>query len=115
MTEKNRFRITFINQGKVYEVFARSVYQEEFYGFVTVEGLLFGERTQVVVDPSEERLRTEFEGVQRFHVPLHSLVRIDEVAEVGSARIRDMSAGMSNVHAFPGVLPPGGGGGSTRN
>jgi hypothetical protein len=31
------------------------------------------------VDPSEERLRHEFEGVQRFHVPLHSVIRIDEV------------------------------------
>ncbi|AHE98624.1 DUF1820 family protein [Thioalkalivibrio paradoxus] len=106
MADSNRFRVTFINQGKVYEVFAREVFQDRLYGFVTVEGLLFGERSQVVVDPSEERLRHEFEGVERFHVPLHAVIRIDEVAEIGSARIREMGSG-GNVHMFPGMLPPG--------
>jgi len=111
MAEQHRYRITFINQGKVYEIFARAVYQEHLYGFITVEDLVFGERSQVVVDPSEEKLRDEFAGVRRFHVPLHSVIRIDEVADFGSARIRDMSGG-SNVHVFPGLLPPGG---SNRN
>ena len=105
MANKTRFRIQFINQGKVYEIFAREVYQEQLYGFVTIEGLLFGERTQVVVDPSEERLRNEFEGVQRFHVPLHAVIRVDEVEEVGTARIRDMSPA-GNLHVLPGVVPP---------
>ena len=105
MTDETRFRVTFINQGKVYEIFAREVYQDQLYGFVTVEELLFGERSRVVVDPSEERLRHEFEGVQRFHVPLHAVIRIDEVEQVGTARIRDMTGG-GNVHVFPGVLPP---------
>ena len=108
MSDKTRFRVHFINQGKIYEVFAREVYQEQLYGFVTVEGLLFGERSQVVVDPGEERLRHEFEGVQRFHIPLHAVIRIDEVEEVGTARIRDMTPG-GNVHVLPGVLPPGSG------
>ena len=107
MPEQRRYRVTFINQGKVYEVFAREVHQEKLYGFITIENLVFGERSQVVVDPSEEKLRMEFEGVQRFHIPLHAVIRIDEVAEIGSARIRDMSAG-SNVHPFPSLLPPGG-------
>jgi hypothetical protein len=108
MNDKTRFRVHFINQGKVYEIFAREVYQEHLYGFVTIEGLLFGERSQVVVDPGEERLRHEFEGVQRFHIPLHAIIRIDEVEEIGTARIRDMTPG-SNVHVLPGVLPPGSG------
>jgi len=108
MSDKTRFRVHFINQGKIYEIFAREVYQEQLYGFVTVEGLLFGERSQVVVDPGEERLRHEFEGVQRFHIPLHAVIRIDEVQEIGTARIRDMTPG-GNVHVLPGVLPPGSG------
>nr|WP_026296424.1 DUF1820 family protein [Thioalkalivibrio sp. ALgr1] len=96
-----RYRVSFLNQGKVYEIYAREVYQDELYGFVTVEDLLFGERSQVVVDPSEERLRTEFEGVERFHVPMQALIRIDEVAAVGTPRIRDASQDSGNVHAFP--------------
>jgi hypothetical protein len=103
MEKKTRYRIHFLNNGKTYELFAREVYQDEFYGFVTIEGLLFGERSQVVVDPSEERLRSEFEGVERFHVPMHALIRIDEVTAVGTARIRDATAAGGNVHAFPGL------------
>ncbi len=103
-TSNTRYRVSFLNHGKVYEIYAREVYQDDLYGFVTVEGLLFGERSQVVVDPSEERLRTEFEGVERFHVPMHALIRIDEVAAVGTPRIRDGGGDAGNVHAFP-VLP----------
>jgi hypothetical protein len=72
MNDTTRYRVTFVNQGKVYEMFAREVYQDSLYGFVTIEDLLFGERSKVVVDPGEERLRHEFEGVERFHIPLHA-------------------------------------------
>ena len=51
---KSIYKVVFINQGKVYEVFARQVYQAEMYGFVVVEELIFGERSTVVVDPGEE-------------------------------------------------------------
>ncbi len=106
MNDTTRYRVTFVNQGKVYEMFAREVYQDSLYGFVTIEDLLFGERSKLVVDPGEERLRHEFEGVERFHIPLHAVIRIDEVAEIGIARIRDLAPG-NNVTMFPGVLPPG--------
>lgn len=81
------FRVSFVNHGKVYEVFARKVSASDLIGFVTVENLVFGERSSVVVDPSEERLRTEFAGVRRFQVPVHSVIRIDEVEKQGQARI----------------------------
>ncbi len=108
MDKNLRYRINFLNNGKTYELYARDVYQDELYGFVTIEGLLFGERTQVVVDPSEERLRTEFEGVERFHVPMHALIRIDEVTAVGTPRIHDAGTAGGNVHAFPGLPGKGG-------
>lgn len=108
MDKNLRYRINFLNNGKTYELYARDVYQDELYGFVTIEGLLFGERTQVVVDPSEERLRTEFEGVERFHVPMHALIRIDEVTAVGTPRIQDAGTAGGNVHAFPGLPGKGG-------
>lgn len=95
---KRLFRISFINQGKVYEVFARQVYQAELYGFVVLEDLVFGERSSVVVDPSEERLKAEFEGVRRSFVPMHAVIRIDEVEREGVAKISELGA---NVAQFP--------------
>ena len=54
------------------------------FGFVEVEGLLFGGKGSLVVDPSEERLQTEFAGVERTYIPMHSVIRIDEVEKKGT-------------------------------
>ena len=59
------YKITFLNKGKVYEVFAKQVYQSDLYGFVEVEDYMFDAKTQMVVDPSEEKLKAEFNGVKR--------------------------------------------------
>lgn len=95
MPAKPLFRIAFVNHGKVYEVYARKVGQGAMLGFVDVEDLVFGERSTVVVDPSEEKLSTEFSGVRRFHVPVHSVIRIDEVEKRGTARILPFEGGVS--------------------
>ena len=34
---KSIYRVLFINQGKLYELYARSIYQGELYGFIEVE------------------------------------------------------------------------------
>ena len=88
---KRIYKVVFLNQGRVYEVFARSVSQGAMFGFVEVEGLLFGERSTVVVDPSEEALQREFAGVERTYVPLHAVIRIDEVEQRGAAKIHPAS------------------------
>ena len=86
-THESIYKVIFLNQGKVYEIYARSVGQGSLFGFIEVEQWLFGERSSVVVDPSEESLKTEFAGVRRTYIPLHAVVRIDEVEKQGSARI----------------------------
>jgi len=86
-TRESIYKVIFLNQGKVYEIYARSVGQGSLFGFVEVEQWLFGERTTVVVDPSEESLKTEFADVRRTYIPLHAVVRIDEVEKPGAARI----------------------------
>ena len=105
MTDETIFRISFVNQGEVYEVYARSVSQGGLFGFVEIEELIFGERSKLLIDSSEERLKAEFEGVRRIYVPLHSVLRIDEVAKAGRGRI---TSGEGKVAAFPmTIVPPG--------
>jgi len=91
------YKITFLNKGEVYEVFVKQVYQSELYGFIEVEDYVFNERTQVVVDPSEEKLKTEFQHVKRSFIPIQAIVRIDEVDKGGVATI---SKG-DNIAPFP--------------
>lgn len=97
------YKVVFQMQGQVVEVYARQVSQGGIFGFVEIEGLLFGEKTKVVVDPSEERLKQEFDGVKRFHVPMHSVIRIDEVEREGRGRI--VKSDGSAVMAFPVPVP----------
>jgi len=40
-TEDHLYRVRFINQDKVFEIYARSVYQGDLYGFVVLEELVF--------------------------------------------------------------------------
>lgn len=99
MAAARLYRITFLNQGQVYEVYARRVSQGDLLGFIEVEGLVFGQKTRVVVDPTEERLQREFAGVKRCYLPMHSVVRVDEVEKQGPSRISEAPKG--NVSAFP--------------
>ena len=56
------FKVIFVSQGKIYEVYARRVTQGNLFGFVEIEQLVFGEKSSVLVDPSEEKLKSEFDG-----------------------------------------------------
>ncbi len=104
MSSKNIYKVIFHNQGKLYELYAREIYQGELYGFVEVEELIFGENSSVVVDPSEERLKLEFAGVKRSFIPLHSVVRIDEVVKEGAGKITELSGKGDNITQLPGTI-----------
>lgn len=107
MAASHIFKVVFVNQGKVYEIYARKVHHGSLLGFVEVEELVFGERSTVVVDPTEEKIKAEFEGVKRTYLPIHSVLRIDEVRKQGVSKISNFEG--SNVAQFPVVFSPGDG------
>ncbi len=102
MASNHIFKVLFVNQGKVYEVYARKVSHGALFGFVEIEELVFGERSRVVLDPGEERIKSEFEGVKRTYLPLHSVLRIDEVRKQGTPKITALEG--NNVTPFPSPL-----------
>ncbi len=99
MAASHIFKVLFVNQGKVYEVYARKVGHGNMFGFIEVEEFVFGERSTVVLDPSEERIKSEFAGVKRTYLPLHSVLRIDEVKKQGVSKITTLEG--ANVTQFP--------------
>lgn len=105
------YKILFVNQGKVYEVYAKGVSHGSLFGFIEVEDLVFGARSSLVVDPSEEKIKTEFEGVKRSYLPLHSIIRIDEVDKQGTSKITAADGGNVTQFPVPMYTPPGGQGG----
>ncbi|MEM9291126.1 MAG: DUF1820 family protein [Acidobacteriota bacterium] len=112
MNEERIYKILFLNQGDTYEIYARSVGQGNLYGFIEIEELIFGAKSQLVVDPSEERLRTEFEGVRRTYIPMHCVLRVDEVERERPGRVTQQSTD-AKVSQFPATVytrgPKGGG------
>ena len=99
MAKRQIYKVIFYNKDKVFEVFARQIYQSDLYGFIEIEEIVFGERSQLVLDPNEEKLKNEFESVIRSYIPIHSIIRIDEVEKEGVAKISE--AGNSKVTPMP--------------
>ena len=105
MEKRVVYKILFINQGKVYAIYAKDIFQSHLFGFIEAEELVFGETATVVVDPGEERLRQEFSDVTRTYIPLQAILRIDEVAREGTAKISEANE-KGNVMPFPTFYAP---------
>jgi len=97
------YKIIFLNQNKVYEIYAKHVASDlEMYGFIEVGDIVFNSHSGILVDPAEEKLKTEFAGVKKTFIPMHAIYRIDEVDQEGIAKISEATAVPgSNVHQFP--------------
>ncbi len=99
MAASHIFKVIFANQGKVYEIYARKVSHGSLFGFIEIEELVFGERSTVVVDPTEEKVKAEFAEVKRTFLPIHSVLRVDEVRKQGVSKMSVVEG--SNVAQFP--------------
>lgn len=99
---KHLYKVIFHNQDKVYEIYAERFSESDVFGFIEIESIVFGETYSVVVDPNEERLKKEFCDVKRFFVPVHSIIRIDEVAKQGISKVQDIkTAPTTTITPFP--------------
>lgn len=101
MPDQAIYKVIFHNQNEIYEVYAREIYQSEMYGFIEIEQFVFGERSQLLVDPGEEKLKNEFTGVTRSYIPMHSIVRIDEVEKEGVGKVIETGGDANKVTPFP--------------
>ena len=101
MASKTLYKITFFNAGKIYELYARRVGSGTLWGFTEISELVFDVNEGLVVDPTEERLRDEFAHTKSLHLPMQSIVRIEEVDRKGQTAIRDATTGERVVTPFP--------------
>ena len=95
------YKVTFLNHGRIYELYARHVVSGNLWGFTEVSELVFDINDGVVIDPTEERLRDEFGDTRVLHLPMQSIVRIEEVERKGQSAIRDAATGESVVTLLP--------------
>lgn len=99
MSEKQPlYRIQFINNGERYELYVRELSQSGLFGFIEIGDFVWDNHTSLVLDPTHEKLKSEYAHVNRTYIPLHSVLKIDEVKKQGTAKITDLS---DKVAQFP--------------
>jgi hypothetical protein len=98
---KPLYKVTFFNHGQIYVLYAHRVSSGQLWGFTEVAELVFDVHDGLVIDPTEERLRDEFGGTKVLHLPMQSIVRIEEVEKKGPSAIRDAANGEKVVTPFP--------------
>ncbi|AXI82841.1 DUF1820 family protein [Xylella taiwanensis] len=103
---KTLYKITFVNHGKLYELYARRVISSHLWGFNEISELVFDMHGGLVVDPIEEQLRYEFANTKTLHLPMQSIVRVEEVDKKGQSVIRDADTGEKVVTPFLAPFKP---------
>ena len=104
MASKPLYKIIFLNHGKVYELFSESVGSSGLWGFIEVADLVFETGEGLVVDPTEEKMSQEFSSAKVLHLPIQSVLRVEEVEQRGKCQIRDRESG-EKITPFP-LSPP---------
>ncbi|PIV34626.1 MAG: DUF1820 domain-containing protein [Lysobacterales bacterium CG02_land_8_20_14_3_00_62_12] len=105
MRKARLYKVSFLSLGKSYELYAKTVQSSDLWGFTTIADLVFGVTNEhLIVDPAEEKLREEFKDTAVLHLPIQSILRIEEVERRGTAQIKDASTG-EKVSPFP-IAPP---------
>jgi hypothetical protein len=101
MDSRVLYKVSFLSAGRIYELYARRVTSSALWGFTEVADLVFDVSEGVVIDPVEERLRDEFADTRVLHLPIQSVLRVEEVDRKGPAVIRDAGSGDRVVTPFP--------------
>ncbi|MEI4959343.1 DUF1820 family protein [Aeromonas caviae] len=102
MSESNAlYRVQFICHSERYEVYVREVNQGQLFGFIEIAHFVWDNHTALIVDPSHEKLKSEFADVTRTLIPMHHVLRVDQVCKQGAARITELG---NNVTSFPGPI-----------
>ena len=102
MSESNAlYRVQFICHSERYEVYVREVNQGQLFGFIEIAHFVWDNNTALIVDPSHEKLKSEFADVTRTLIPMHHVLRVDQVRKQGAARITELG---NNVTSFPGPI-----------
>lgn len=112
MPTKNKpvFRVQFQHQNQIVDLYAHGVSQSSMMAFVELSDLIFDTKSDMVIDPSEEKIKAEFGDVKSTYIPVHAIIRIDEVEKTGPNKIRPLGNTATTgdrIAPFPSSSSPG--------
>ncbi len=105
---KALYRVQFICHSERYEVYVREVNQGQLFGFIEIADFVWDNHTALIVDPSHEKLKSEFADVRQTLIPMHQVLRIDQVKKRGlpASRIWAATSPPSPAPSIPNVPSP---------
>lgn len=104
--QKRLYKILFFNKGTIYEIFAKNVMQSNIFGFLEIEDLVFGEKSNLLVDPNEDSIKKEFEHTKRLFIPIHSVIRVEEIDKEIQLKPRVISLKDNTNQKIPTIYTP---------
>lgn len=103
MSKSNKlvYKVIYEHQEKIYELYASHLTEGALIGFIELEGLLFAADDGETINPGEEKVRQEFKAVGRTYIPVHAILRIDEVDKAHLSSLPKSHALGDNVRVLP--------------
>jgi len=104
--EKKVFKVYFFHMDKVYTLFAKEVNASgELYNMCEISDIIF-QRNKNLIVPSEDEVRQEFSNIKKLMIPLHHLVRIDELEDVNEEDITNPKAHKADSQTTNNLIRP---------
>ena len=74
------YRVIFKQDDKRCQLYAQYICEESLMGFLEVESLVFSsDNSSLIVDVQQEELKQQYKGVKRTYIPMHTVIRVDEI------------------------------------
>ena len=104
--QKKVFKVYFFHMDKVYTLFAKEVNASgELYNMCEISGIIF-QRNKNLIVPSEDEVRQEFSNLKRLMIPLHHLIRIDELENIDEEEITSPKAQKADHQTTNNLIRP---------
>ena len=98
------YKVKFIQQEVVVELIAKYISEESLMGFIEIEDIIFPGSGEPFA--TDEKYREEFFGIERCYLPLHTLLRIDELSTATEKVVGEVKYKKNNVRRIPLRNPP---------
>ena len=99
--DESVFRVVYQVQGQKKILYARYISEESLMGFIEAEALLTAADKKDLPESLDiENLNAEFESVARTYLPMHAIIRIDELIKENEA-MKSTENTSCNVSHFP--------------
>ncbi len=78
--KKKLYKIHFLDEGKNKNiVYANKVNPSSFLGLIELSDIVFLDTSEILITPDDDKIRKEFQDVERTFLPINAIIRIDEI------------------------------------